>query len=359
MRLQRIKKVVLPATVFLLASAFSWPQARDSLIKTGKEIVIPGDNSQYRAFTDIEFGADVIAVVENFGGFRVLVWDRESEKFLFETEQNPKKMQEKLVAPIKLALGEGEIFVKDNGGLAVFGYDGRFRRRLRLFVNIISHLYDRGNLYILNGSPGVPDLIQVFSPQGNYLKAIGQEFVSPDFVKFPNWSPIGVKGMLYDGVLLTDGEFFYYLNAVLARMICYRRDGRKVYDRDIGSVFGEDAKKSLEENRRIWLEEGFDIKETKGRVPIRRVFSDAVLSEGKVYMLFMEIKQKEDKNWERISRLRILDKDSLDLESDFTFENLEEPIQALEVIKKEGTIFLYFPIYREQGSVIAEYRREK
>jgi hypothetical protein len=353
------KKIVLPAALFFLGAAFALPQTKDPITKTGKEITIPGDNTDYRAFTDIEFGADVIAVVENIPGFRVLVWDRGSEKFLFETEQNPKKMEEKLVAPIKLALGEGEIFVMDNGGLAVFGFDGLFRRRLRLFVNIISHLFDGGNLYILNGSPGVPDLIQAFSPQGKYLGAVGQEFVSPDFAKFPNWTPIRVKGMLYDGILLADGEFFYYLNAVLARVICYRRDGGKVYDRDIGSVFGEDAQKNLEDNRRIWLEEGFDIKATKGRVPIRRMFSDAVLIEGKIYLLFMEIRQKGDKNWERFSRLRILDKDSLDLEGEYIFENLDAPIQALEAIKKEGGIYLYFPIYREQGSVIAEYRRAK
>lgn len=348
-------KILVGISVLILAF---YP---NRLLSTEKRTLIIKDffpkedkDKEYKAYTDIELYNGLFFIVENIPGFRLLSFKKSGD--LVSIMGKKGKKPEEFSAPIELSVWGNEIFVKDDSGLSLYGTDGKFRRRIRPFINIVSFVVVKDRISILCGTPGQKALIHVFSPTGKYLAEFGEEFVKLDYGLYKSMSPIHAKGYIYEGKILSDGKSLYYLNSSFGKAMRFTLHGQKTLDKDIVDAFGEEGQKILEANTKLWLKEGIDLKATQGRIYRRELFHDAYLCGDRIYVLVKNWRPGE-KGFQ--DKILVLDKNSFALLEEDTIQKAEgESVMALCIEETDNDIVFYFTLSREKaGTVIAQYRR--
>lgn len=309
----------------------------------------------YKAYVDIEPYKDLFFIVENIPGFRLLAYKRTGE-FRMAMGKSGYKPEE-FSSPMEMSIWGNEVFVKDNGGLSIYGVDGRFSRRVRPFIHIVSFVVVKDQIFILCGTPGQKKLIHVFSLTGKFLSGFGDEFATLDYSLYKSMSPIHAKGSVYHGKLLSDGKYIYYLNSSFGRALAFTLEGRKIADKNIVGVFGEYGRTVAEANTTLWLKEGIDLKKTGGRIPERELFRDAYLCGGRIYIL-SKYWTPGDRSYK--DKIFILDKYSFALlEEDLIQKAKDDSVMSLCVEEVQGNPVFYFTKARsEANTVIAVYGRE-
>jgi hypothetical protein len=342
---------LLACPVSVLSAETKWLVKKDYFPKAET-------TSDYLAWTDLEVTPDKVFVVENFPGHQIVVLKNGGE-LLYAMGRKGKERGE-LIAPFKISHWRNEVVVSDNNGLAVFGTDGRFLRRLRPFISVISFVYVKGEIYIVSGTPGMKSLINVFTPAGRFAREFGQEFATLDYSLYKNWNPIGAKRFVYDGKLLSDGKYLYYLNYSFAKAIKLSLNGKKIEEAEIADVFGEEGKKQLESNVQTWFKDGFDIKQTQGAIPVGRLFEDACLCGPKIYLLSRKYRNDDQGRLIFEYAIKVLDKDTFRQVDEFRIKkNDDEGVMALKVEEVGQEPVFYFTMSRTgPTTVIAVYERE-
>ena len=315
------------------------------------------DEQGYRALTDLEITKQGIIIVENIPGHRILTYLKDGK--LMKSMSKQGKEPGELFCPVEMSLWKDEIVVKDNSGLSIFKTDATFVRRFNPFVNIVSFVYIKDKIYLLTATPDKKSLIDVFTPEGEYLFDFGEGFFELDYSKYKHMSPIHAKGSVYDGKLLSDGEYLYYLSSKFGKILVFSLKGERSAEYNITSILGEKAEQFVKDNTKIWLEEGIDLKKTKGRIPSNRIFKDAYLCEDRIYLLTEKfIRLKEGYKWE--NEIKVVDKKSFHLIDSFKVKkNNDEEVLALVMEKDNEPIFHFTMRVRNKASIYAEYRREK
>ncbi len=312
----------------------------------------------YKAFTDIELSEKEVYIVENIPGYQVHIYEKGGG--LIHTGGGKGKKPGELVAPVEFSIWNNEIIVKDNSGLSVFSNNCGFLRLIRPFVAIVSFVYVKDKIYILVGTPGQNSLIQVFTSEGKFIKELGEEFVTLDYSLYKNMSPIRAKGIIYEGKLLSDNKFLYYLNSKFGKVMKFSLSGEKISEVNISEALGKVGEEIIEKNTKLWLEDGIDMKETKGRIPSNELFADAYLCGASIYILTRGMVQIQD-GWKSENKVVVLNKNSFQKENEYAIRKADdEYILALAVEEKNKELIFYFTMARKNdGTIISEYRRGK
>jgi len=351
------KALVLFLVFVCLFKSFALSTEKKWLVRE-KYFRIGEDEEGYRALTDLEITKQGIIIIENIPSHRILAYAKDGK--LMKSMSKQGKEPGELFCPVEMSLWKDEIAVKDNSGLSIFRTDGSFVRRFNPFVNIGSFVYIKDKIYIFTATPDKKSLIDVFTPEGEFLSEFGEGFLELDYSKYKHMSPIHAKGFAYEGKLLSDGEYLYYLNSKFGKVLIFSLNGKKARENDITPIFGEDGEKFVNFNKKHWLEEGFDLKERKGRIPTRRLFDDAFLCRDKIYILTIKIIQLEE-GYKLENEIKVLDKKSFQLIDSFKIKkNEDELILALAVVERDGEPIFHFTMsVKNKASLYAEYRREK
>jgi len=316
------------------------------------------DEEGYRALTDLRIIKQGIIILENYPGHRILSYSKDGK--LLKTMGKMGKEPGELAAPIEISLWKDEIAVKDNSGLSIFRTDGSFVRRVNPFVNIVSFVYIKDKIYLLTATPDKKSLIDVFTPEGEFLFDCGEGFFELDYSKYKHMSPIHAKGFVYEGKLLSDGENLYYLNASFGNVLVFSLKGEKIAEYNITSIFGEEGEQVAKSNTKLWLEEGIDLEKTKRRIPTKEMFRDAFLYQDKIYVLTRKIIQLEE-GYKQENEIIVLDKKSFRLIDSFKVKkNDDEGVLALAVVAKDNEPIFHFTMWiRDKACIYSVYRREK
>jgi len=321
------------------------------------EFRVGADEEGYTAIIDLELYEDKIILVENFTGHRLLKFSKNGD--LIKSMGKMGKEPGELASPIEMSIWENKIAVKDNAGLTLFNVDGSFIRRFNPFVNIVSFVYTNNKIFILTATPDKESLIDVFSPEGKFLNEFGEGFLKLDYSKYKSMSPIHAKGKVYDGKLLSNGEYLYYLNSKFGNVLVFSMNGEKKREYNITSFFGEEGRQVVQNNKKLWLEEGIDLEKTGGNIPSRILFIDACMSRDKIYLLRRTVITLEE-GYKIENDITVLDANSMQAIDIYKVKKSEDELAlALFVEEYENEPVFHFTMrVKDKASIYAEYRRE-
>ncbi|MGQ9800399.1 MAG: 6-bladed beta-propeller [Candidatus Saccharicenans sp.] len=115
--------------------------------------------------------------------------------------------------PAKIAVDKitGEIFIKDNTGIAVFDAKGNFVRWIRTFTGILNFYTGSSRIIVLESTPGKKDLVGVYHYQGKLVQSIGQKY-DLDYSLSKEISPYHLDRIANDGAVFSEGELVYYVS---------------------------------------------------------------------------------------------------------------------------------------------------
>ena len=315
------------------------------------------DEDGYTAICDLELYEDKIIMVENFTGNRLLKFTKNGD--LVKSMGKRGKEPGEFSNPIEMSIWENEIAVKDDAGLTIYNVDGSFIRHFNPFVSIVSFVYTNDKIYILTAVPDKESLIDVFSPEGDFVNEMGEGLFKLDYSNYKSMSPIRAKSSIYSGTLLSDGESLYYLNSKFGNVLVFSLTGEKIAEYNMASALGEDGQKIVQANKRRWFEEGIDLKKTKGRIPAGTLFHDACLSGDKIYLLRWKPINLEE-GYKTENDITVLDVNTMQAIDFYKVKKADDEIVlALFVEDDENKPVFHFTMgVKDKASIYAEYRRE-
>jgi len=320
----------------------------------------PMNDSDYyfRAIIDLEIVKDNLYAVENFGhivlSFSVNKGMRLVEK-IGRQGQGPGDFN----LPTLLSIGSGVLVVKDSIGFSFFTPKGQFLRKFRAYSSTRGFIYFNHKIFWISPNPEEEYLIEIYSQEGQKLGHFGQKFFTLDFSAFKGMGPHMVEKFVYDGNLLTDGKFIYYLSPTFGILKKYNLEGKECGEADLVVFFGERGKEVFKNNHSLWIENGIDLKATNYQVPTFGIFDDVYLAGTKIYLIegnrALEKSPKEHNNC-----IKEIDINSLELTNEYSFKREEgDKMLSLAVLDSPEGLKFYISMRTSDDYLIREYVREK
>jgi|GEM_PF-912044 len=187
--------------------------------------------------------------------------------------------------PAKISVDKkfGQIFVKDNTGIIMFGPKGDFIRRIRTFTGILNFDVGNGRIVTLEPIPGKKDLIGLYDYWGMKIKSIGQKY-DLDYSISKEIAPGHLDRLVNDGAVLLEENYVYYVSYVFGEIRIYDLSGRLISEKKLSGP--GDLQKYREQYRRLFFEDG--LKRNKDNtVTGWRILNDACLYGGNLYLLML------------------------------------------------------------------------
>jgi hypothetical protein len=257
------------------------------------------DDGYFTTIPHIALQGDIFYISDNFK-HRVLAYRFQDNKLEFlRAIGRPGQGPGDLMRPTEISASADKLAVYDEHGISFFGPDGGFKSRFRLLSKSTAMLYVKPDVYIATYDSGSPDLIQVYTETGEMPRSF-QEKKSLHSLRYDihkGLSPDGVERIIFDGVLRADGQILYYLSRCFGDFVKYTLSGKDVIVRDLTPLLSGNEKAKADENRRMFLDEGFDLIKNNGRIPNVYLFRDAQIKDGRLYLLIdsWDISEKKQK----------------------------------------------------------------
>lgn len=245
------------------------------------------DEGYYTTIPHIALQGDIFYISDNFK-HRVLAYRFQNKKMEFlRVIGRPGQGPGDLMRPTEISASADRLAVYDEHGISFFGPDGGFKSRFRLLSKSTAMLYLKSEVYIATYDSGSPDLIQVYSEAGEMCRSF-QEKKSLHPLRYDihkGLSPDSVERIIFDGVLRADGQILYYLSRRFGDFVKYAPSGKDVIARDLAPLLSGNEKVKVDENRRMFLDEGFDLIKNNRMIPDLYLFQDAQIKDGRLYLL--------------------------------------------------------------------------
>lgn len=241
-------------------------------------------------YTTIPFIAlqDGVFFISDNAKHRVLSYRFQENKMEFlRSVGQPGQGPGDLMRPMEIGASGDRLAVSDEHGISFFGRDGEFKTRFRLLSKSITMLYLKPEVYLANYDSGIPNLIQVYSEAGEMLRSF-QEKRSLHPLRYDihnGLSPDSVERIIFDGVLRGEGPSLYFISRRFGDFVEYDSSGKAIIKRDLASLLAGDERAKVKENRRMFLDEGFDLIKNNRMVPNLYLFNDAQVMDGRLYLL--------------------------------------------------------------------------
>lgn len=255
-----------------------------------------------------------------------------------------------LELPIIVTTRDDTLAIQDNRAISFFDINGTYKIRFRIFLPCISFLFIKDKVYTAASNLMQSNLIQVQSMDGEKLFTFGKKFFNLDYSS-KEFSPYLYDFVVFDGFLISDGDYIYYLSRRFGKLIKFSLSGKIILETSITSFFGEDGREKEKENERLFLKKKFSIKK-RAAVPQHYIFRDVKIKGSNIYFLndsYNLSKKKKNSHIEIIC----IDKNSIELVSIYRSPLLrEEHIDHLAVINNQDRPIFWVVLATNKGSEI-------
>lgn len=258
--------------------------------------------------------------------------------------------------PSRISICENEILIKDENGYTYLNENGDILGRLALpsydFGSICAYAYYM--VLMVNFQMNEKHLIDVYSKDGRKISQIGEKFITYDTSKYEGFSPIRIGSTVYEGSLLIEEEFVYYLNFKLGYLLKYRVDGTKISETNFNEFFGLHGKKVYDFNKMTFLDAGVKLSHANRRIPAYTIIEDAYIQSGVLYLLESEFVPGDSPRKEKL-KIVALNASTLDLLKEYELtKDANQRATCFSVIHSQNNPRFY--IYMEgDASRIVEY----
>jgi hypothetical protein len=310
----------------------------------------------FKNAADIEVYRDQFLIVDNIDN-RILKFSINNDKLEFQRSiGRPGQGPGDLELPIGLSLWNGTLAVQDQQGISFFDLEGNYKTRFRVFSGIISFLFNDNKVYYAAINPSKFDLIEVHSIEGQRLYSFAdkKDLVVFNYDVVKGMSPTTLEMAIFNCELLSDGKYIYLLSRRFGRLTKFSMSGEKVFEGTIIDLFGQNEASKAKENKRLFLEEGYDFLKTRG-IPQYYIFRDAKLIGDNLFLLTDQWNFDEKKLNPQLE-IKIIDKESLDLKSAYhTSLNTDERFFSFAAtIEKGGPVF-YLVLDTKEGYKVSKF----
>jgi len=261
-----------------------------------------------------------------------------------------------LELPIRISTWNEILAVQDQRGISFFDLDGNFKSRFRIFAGSISFVFSDNKIYYAAINPTKLDLIEVHSREGQRLYSFAdkKELVDFNYNIVKGMSPATAEMAIFNCELLSDGQYIYLLNRRFGKVAKFSMPGEKVLEGTIIELFGKNELSKAKENRRLFLEEGYDFLETR-TVPQYYIFRDAKLIGDNIYLLRDQWNFAE-KKLDSLIEIKAIDKGSFELKSSYqaSLSNDERFFSFSVAIEKDRPVF-YVLFDTKEGYKVSKF----
>jgi hypothetical protein len=310
----------------------------------------------YKAVTDLQVYKNYLFIVD-FQYNQVLEYKhKDSAEFIRligKKGQGPGDIQK----PFSISIDNDIISIIDQTAVSFFDLNGIYINKFRLFSNFIDSIFINKLFFHLNTNPKNDNLIEVYTIDGKRIMTFGKKYLKLNYKVRKGLPAALIERTIYDGELLSDGNFIYYINRRFGTLHKYSLSGKMILQKDLLSLFGENEKRKADKNRNLFLENEYVL--TKENRSIRRydIFLEAKLLGDKIYFLLDQhniLKNKPKFSIEIIS----INKGNFNVISKYQTPLLKgEWIRNFTVKMEEGMlIFLVDISSKEEGVNIYEFR---
>lgn len=255
---------------------------------TRSEIVIDfKDDGYYKSIPFIALQDDLFFICDNFT-HRVLEYRMDGNKLEFvRAIGKPGQGPGDLMRPTDIFVSRDTLAVHDEHGISLFGIDGVFKRKYPLLSKSVTMLFAGGTVFSVNYDSGKKDLILTYNESGEILTAFPRKTslyaLRPEIHR--GLSPDSLERTVFEGVLLSSGEDLFYLNKRFGDVMRSDPSGGNVVKWNLVPLLSKTEKAKADENRRMFLDEGFDLVKNQRRIPHNYIFEDARIWNGRLFLL--------------------------------------------------------------------------
>jgi hypothetical protein len=192
-----------------------------------------------------------------------------------------------LMLPTDISVSADSLAVRDELGISFFGSDGVYKSRFTLLSKSTAMLYLKPDVYIATCDSRSPDLIQVYAESGKMSLSF-QEKRALHPLRYDihkGLSPDSVERIVFDGILRAEGSSLYYLSRRFGDFVKYGLSGKAIIKKELAPLLSDNERAKSEENRRMFIDDGFDLIKNNRMVPNLHLFSDAQILNGRLYLL--------------------------------------------------------------------------
>lgn len=245
------------------------------------------EEGYYRTIPFIALNRDLFFITDN-SAHRVLEYRFGGNKLEFlRAIGRPGQGPGDLSLPMDISISADTLAVKDQSGISFFGQDGEFKNKFRILSCAETMMFAGEEIFTLTCDPAKSDLIQVYSRKGETLRSFQDKnaLYPIRFDIINGLSPAQVQRFVFEGLLRADGKSIYFLSKRFGKVLRFDPNGKRTGSWEISHILGDNEKAKAAENRRMFLEEGFDIEKIKRRIPDNYLFEDAQISDDTLYLL--------------------------------------------------------------------------
>jgi len=255
---------------------------------TRSEVVIDfKDDGYYKSIPSIALQDDLFFICDN-RTHRVLEYRMDGNKLEFvRAIGKPGQGPGDLMRPTDIFVSGDTLAVHDELGISLFGMDGAFKQRYPLLSKSVTMLFAGGTVFSVNYDSGKKDLILAYDESGKILRAFPTKTslyaLRPEIHR--GLSPDDLESIVFEGILLSSGEDLFYLNKRFGDVLRSDPSGANVVKWNLVSLLSNAEKAKADENRRMFLDEGFDLIKNERMIPNNYLFRDARIWNGHLFLL--------------------------------------------------------------------------
>jgi hypothetical protein len=245
------------------------------------------EEGYYRSIPFIALNRDLFFITDNFS-HRVLEYRFEGNKLEFlRAIGRPGQGPGDLMLPMDISIAADILAVRDESGISFFDLNGVFKNKFQLLSRAETMLFTGKEIYTTTYHAAKPDLIQVYSREGEILKSFQKKKslypIRYDIHK--GLSPDQLERIVFEGLLISDEQSIYFLSRRFGSVLRYDPDGNRTGNWGLSEMLGNNEKAKAEWNRKMFLEEGYDLEKNKRMIPHNYLFEDAHIVGGRLYLL--------------------------------------------------------------------------
>jgi hypothetical protein len=245
------------------------------------------EEGYYRSIPFIALYRDLFFITDNFS-HRVLEYRFGGNKLEFlRAIGRPGQGPGDLMRPTDISVSGDILAVKDEYGISFFGLDGVFRNKFQLLSRAETMLFTGKEIYTTTYNAAKPDLFQVYSRGGEILRSF-QKKKSLYPIRYnihKGLSPDQLERIVFEGHLISDEQSVYFLSRRFGSVLRYDPDGNRTGNWGLSDILGNNEKAKAEFNRKMFLEEGYDLEKNERMIPHNYLFEDAHIVGGRLYLL--------------------------------------------------------------------------
>jgi len=274
------------------------------------------DEGYYKTIPHIALQGTLFFISDNFN-HRVLEYrlngsDLEFLRVIGRPGQGPGD----LMHPTEISASKETLAVYDEHGISFFGLDGAFRSKFQLLSKSVAMLFAGDQVFSATYDSEKEDLIQAYDASGGLVRSFSKKLslypIRYDIHR--GLSPDSLERIVFEGILRFQGGVLFYLNKRFGDVLQFDRGGTKITTRNVIPLLSKAEKAKADENRKVFLDEGFDLIKNERRIPHNFIFEDAQIRNGRLFLLmenydilekkarpYMEIIEIDLASWEVVN----------------------------------------------------------